>query len=220
MKTDLQFRENQVHALEANLSRMQANLELVRQKQENLTIRAPITGHLTALDAEIGQSIRPGERFGQIDVLDRYQVRVGIDEHWIARVEENRIGSFDFAGGTYRLRVRRKYMEVADGRFEVDMIFVDDQPEGLTRGQTLHIRLNLGDLTEAIVIPRGGFFQTTGGNWIYVVDSDEKLAVKRRIKTNRYNTQVYEVIEGLEPGEKVITSSYESFGDMERLVLK
>jgi len=219
-KNDIEFRENQVIALGDSLRRMEDNLEIVKSKQENLTLRAPISGFLTALDAEIGQSKQRGQRLGQIDVMDEFKVVVGIDEHWISRVELGRIGTFDFAGGTYQLKVDRKYMEVTDGRFEVDMAFDGDQTEGLTRGMTLHIRLNLGELTEAIVLPRGGFFQTTGGNWVYVVDSEEKFAEKRRIRTNRYNTQVYEVIEGLEPGEKVITSSYESFGDMERLVLK
>lgn len=219
-KNDIEFRENQVRALEVSLKRMQDNLDIVRQKQENLVLRAPIDGFLTALDAKIGQRKTPGQRLGQIDVLDRFKVVVGIDEHWLARVQEGRIGTFDFSGGTYELIVSRKYMEVTEGRFEVDMLFQQDPPAGLTRGMTLHIRLNLGDLEEAVVLPRGGFFQTTGGNWVYVVDQDEKLALKRRIRTNRYNTQVYEIVEGLEPGEKVITSSYESFGDMERLVLK
>ncbi len=217
---DIQFRENQVGALTDSLSRMENNLEIVKSKQDNLTLRAPISGFLTSLDAKIGQSKQRGQRLGQIDVLDDFKVVVGIDEHWISRVEVGRIGTFDFAGGSYQLKVDRKYMEVTDGRFEVDMVFDGKQTEGLTRGMTLHIRLNLGELTEAIVLPRGGFFQTTGGNWVYVVDNEEKYAEKRRIRTNRYNTQVYEVIEGLEPGEKVITSSYESFGDMERLVLK
>lgn len=221
MKNDLEFRQNQIENLEENLDRMQSNMRLVKLKQENLIIKAPISGHLTALDAEIGQMKRPGTRFGQIDVLDRFSVRVGIDEHWISRVEEGRLGTFEYANNSYELRVRRKYMEVTEGRFEVDMDFLGDvQAAGLTRGMTLHIRLNLGELTEAIVLPRGGFFQTTGGNWVYIVDADETFAVKRRIRTNRYNTQVYEVTEGLEPGEKVITSSYESFGDMERLILK
>jgi HlyD family secretion protein len=219
-KNDIKFRENQVVALTDSLDRMQQNLAIVKQKQENLVLRAPISGFLTALDAKIGQRKNPGERLGQIDVLDAFKVVVGIDEHWIARVEEGRIGTFDFSGKSYKLQVSRKYMEVTDGRFEVDMIFNGERPTGLTRGMTLHIRLNLGDLEEAVVLARGGFFQTTGGNWVYVVNSDETLAVKRRIRTNRYNTQVYEVVEGLEPGEKVITSSYESFGDMERLVLK
>lgn len=219
-KNDIKFRENQVVALTDSLDRMQQNLAIVKQKQENLVLRAPISGFLTALDAKIGQRKNPGERLGQIDVLDAFKVVVGIDEHWIARVEEGRIGTFDFSGKSYKLQVSRKYMEVTDGRFEVDMLFNGERPTGLTRGMTLHIRLNLGDLEEAVVLARGGFFQTTGGNWVYVVNSDETLAVKRRIRTNRYNTQVYEVVEGLEPGEKVITSSYESFGDMERLVLK
>ena len=217
---EIEFRGNQVLALDESLRRMQANLEIVKQKQENLVLRAPISGFLTALDAEIGQRKNPGQRLGQIDVLDAFRVVVRIDEHWLARVEENRIGTFDFSGGSYELTVSRKYMEVTDGSFEVDMLFNGEKPAGLTRGMTLHIRLNLGDLEEAVVLARGGFFQTTGGNWVYVVDADETLAVKRRIRTNRYNTQVYEVVEGLEPGEKVITSSYESFGDMERLVLK
>jgi HlyD family secretion protein len=217
---DIKFRENQVVALTDSLDRMQQNLAIVKQKQENLVLTAPISGFLTALDAKIGQRKNPGQRLGQIDVLDAFRVVVGIDEHWIARVEEGRIGTFDFSGESYKLNVSRKYMEVTEGRFEVDMLFVGEKPEGLTRGMTLHIRLNLGDLEEAVVLARGGFFQTTGGNWVYVVDDQETLAVKRRIRTNRYNTQVYEVVEGLEPGEKVITSSYESFGDMERLVLK
>lgn len=219
-KNDIEFRENQVAALTDSLIRMEQNLAIVKQKQENLVLRAPITGFLTALDAKIGQRKSPGQRLGQIDVLEAFKVVVGIDEHWIARVEEGRIGTFDFSGKSYRLQVSRKYMEVTEGRFEVDMLFNGERPTGLTRGMTLHIRLNLGDLEEAVVLARGGFFQTTGGNWVYVVNSDETLAVKRRIRTNRYNTQVYEVVEGLEPGEKVITSSYESFGDMERLVLK
>lgn len=219
-KNDIEFRENQVEVLKDSLRRMEDNLKIVKNKQDNLTLRAPISGFLTALDAEIGQSKQRGQRLGQIDVMDDFKVVVGIDEHWISRVEVGRIGTFDFAGETYQLKVDRKYMEVTDGRFEVDMAFDGEQAAGLTRGMTLHIRLNLGELTEAIVLPRGGFFQTTGGNWVYVVDNEERYAEKRRIRTNRYNTQVYEVIEGLEPGEKVITSSYESFGDMERLVLK
>ena len=220
MKNDLEFRENQVIALRESLRRMQDNLDLIKKKQENLIVKAPLSGHLTALNAEIGESKMPGQHFGQIDVIDRFRVSCMIDEHWISRVEVGRVGTFDWGGESHELRVRRKFMEVVEGRFEVDMDFVNGQPEGLSRGLTLHIRLNLGELSEAIVLARGGFFQTTGGNWVYVVDPEEKLAVKRRIRTNRYNTQVYEVIEGLEPGEKVITSSYESFGDMERLILK
>jgi HlyD family secretion protein len=219
-KNDLEFRQGQIDALEASLKRMQDNLEIVKQKQENLTIRAPVSGHLTALDAEIGQSKSPGQPLGQIDVLEGFRVRAAIDEHYIARVETGRKGEFDFAGKSYGLMVKKIYPEVKEGRFEVDMEFVGGGPEEITRGQTLHIRLELGDISEAILLPRGGFYQTTGGNWAYVVDESENVATKRKIRLGRQNPQVFEVLEGLEPGERIITSSYESFGNMDRLVLK
>jgi HlyD family secretion protein len=219
-QNDLEFRQGQIDALEASLKRMQDNLEIVKQKQENLTIKAPISGHLTALDAEIGQSKSPGQPLGQIDVLEGFKVRAAIDEHYIARVETGRKGEFDFAGKSYRLVVKKIFPEVKEGRFEVDMDFVGKEPEEITRGQTLHIRLELGDISEAILLPRGGFYQTTGGNWAYVVDQSENVATKRKIRLGRQNPQVFEVLEGLEPGDRVITSSYESFGNMDRLVLK
>jgi HlyD family secretion protein len=219
-KNDLEFRQGQIDALEASLNRMQDNLEIVKQKQENLTIKAPVSGHLTALDAEIGQSKSPGQPLGQIDVLEGFRVRAAIDEHYIARVETGRKGEFDFAGKSYGLIVKKIYPEVKDRRFEVDMEFVGGGPEEITRGQTLHIRLELGDISEAILLPRGGFYQTTGGNWAYVVEESENIATKRRIRIGRQNPQVFEVLEGLGPGERVITSSYESFGNMDRLVLK
>ena len=219
-RNDLEFRLGQIDALEASLKRMQDNLEIVKQKQDNLTIRAPVSGHLTALNAEIGQSKSPGQPLGQIDVLEGFRVRAAIDEHYIARIETGRTGEFDFAGKSYGLVVKKIYPEVIDGRFEVDMEFVDGGPEEITRGQTLHIRLELGDISEAILLPRGGFYQTTGGNWAYVVDESENVATKRKIRLGRQNPQVFEVLEGLGPGDRVITSSYESFGNMDRLVLK
>jgi HlyD family secretion protein len=219
-KNDLEFRQGQIDALEASLKRMQDNLAIVKQKQENLTIKAPVSGHLTALDAEIGQSKSPGQPLGQIDVLEGFRVRAAIDEHYIARVETGRKGEFDFAGKSYGLIVKKIYPEVKDRRFEVDMEFVGEGPEEITRGQTLHIRLELGDISEAILLPRGGFYQTTGGNWAYVVEESENIATKRKIKIGRQNPQVFEVLEGLGPGDRVITSSYESFGNMDRLVLK
>lgn len=219
-RNDLEFRRGQIDALEASLQRMQDNLEIVKQKQDNLTIKAPVSGHLTALNAEIGQSKSPGQPLGQIDVLEGFKVRAAIDEHYIARIETGRTGEFDFAGKSYGLVVKKIYPEVIEGRFEVDMEFVDAEPEGITRGQTLHIRLELGDISEAILLPRGGFYQTTGGNWAYVVDESENVATKRKIRLGRQNPQVFEVLEGLGPGDRVITSSYESFGNMDRLVLK
>ena len=219
-KNDLEFRQSQIDALEASLQRMQDNLMIVKQKQENLTIRAPVSGHLTRLRAELGEAKSQGQRLGQIDVLEGFKVRAAIDEHYIARVEKGRTGEFDFAGKSYQLNVKTIYPEVRDNRFEVDLEFVSQEPQDITRGQTLHIRLELGDISEAILLARGGFYQTTGGNWAYVVDESGSLATKRRIRLGRQNPQVYEVLEGLEPGERVITSSYENFGNMERLVLK
>jgi len=219
-KNDLEFRQRQIEAIEASLKRMQENLAIVKQKQENLTIKAPVSGHLTALNAEIGQSKSPGERLGQIDVLEGFKVRAAIDEHYIARVEVGKKGQFDFAGNTYTLAVKKIYPEVREGRFEVDMEFIGKEPADITRGQTLHIRLELSDVSEAILLPRGGFYQTTGGNWVYVLDKSTKVATKRKIRLGRQNPQMFEVLEGLKPGDQVITSSYESFGNMDRLVLK
>ena len=219
-KSDLKFRQAQINALEDSLERMESNLTILQQKQDNLTIKAPISGHLTALTAEIGETKGAGQQFGQIDVLEGFRVLAGIDEHYIARIELNRTGEFEFAGQTGKLVVTRIYPEVRDNRFEVDMEFIGKEPEGIRRGLTLHIRLELGDIAEAILLARGGFSQTTGGNWAYVLDESGDFALKRRIKVNRQNPDFFEVMEGLEPGDQVITSSYESFGNMERLVLK
>jgi HlyD family secretion protein len=219
-RQDSLFRAIQVKQLEESVDRLQSNLAIVKQKLEDLVIKAPIAGQLTSLDAEIGQSISQGQRLGQIDVLDSFKVRAEIDEHYIARIEVGRTGSFDLADETYRLIVKKIYPEVREGRFETDLYFYEQAPEGIRRGQTLHIRLELGDLSEALLLPRGGFFQKTGGQWVYVLDGSGDVAIKRNIRIGRQNTQVYEVLEGLEPGEKVITSSYDSFGDNEKLVLK
>jgi HlyD family secretion protein len=217
---DLEFRQLQVEALEGQVTRMQSNMEIIRSRLENLTIRAPVSGYLTALDAEIGQSKQAGQDLGQIDTLEGYRIRAGIDEHYLARVEVGRKGEFEFAGNSYDIIVKRKFPSVVDGRFDVDMEFVDESPAGITAGQTYHIRLELGDISEAILLARGGFSQTTGGNWAYVLESSGDVAIKRRIRLGRQNPDFFEVLEGLEPGEKVITSSYESFGNMDRLVLK
>lgn len=219
-KKDIEFRERQVEALESQVNRMNNNLEIIRSRLDNLTIRAPVSGYLTSLDAEIGQSKQAGIDLGQIDTLEGYRIRAGIDEHYLARVESGRKGEFEFAGNVYDTIVTKKYPNVVDGRFEVDMEFMDETPDGITAGQTYHIRLELGDISEAILLARGGFSQTTGGNWAYVLESSGDVALKRRIRLGRQNPDFFEVLEGLEPGEKVITSSYESFGNMDRLVLK
>lgn len=219
-KQDSLFRLNQIEALETSLEGMQENLAIVKQKQENLTLRAPIDGHLTSLNAEMGETKAPGERLGQIDVLDHFKVVAAIDEYYINRVEKGRFGSFEISGQTYRLKVDKIYLEVTDGRFEVDLTFIDVPPENIRRGQTLHIKLELGDLEEALLLARGGFYQKTGGQYVYVVDNSGDYAIKRSIKLGRHNPQVFTVLEGLAEGEQVITSSYDSFNDIDKLILK
>ncbi len=220
MRSDSIFRKIQIGQLETTLLRMQSNLEIVKEKQENLIIRAPITGMLTSLTAEIGESKTQGQPLGQIDILEDFKVRAAIDEHYIARVERGRYGTFDWAGGTHQLIVDRLYLEVRGGRFEVDLQFIDDEPEGIRRGMTVHIRLELGDLEKAVLLHKGGFYQKTGGQWVYVVDASGTFAEKKSIRLGRQNPQVFTVLEGLEPGEQVITSSYDSFGDIDKLILK
>lgn len=218
-KQDSIFREVQLTQLEESLVRMEANLEVVKQNLDNLTIKAPVSGQLTSLNAEIGESKTRGERLGQIDVLDGFKLRVDIDEYYISRVSIGQQGTFTFAGKEYMLQVSKVYPEVINGRFEVDMEFTGEEPEGIRRGQSQHIRLELGDPAEALLLARGGFFQKTGGQWVYLLDESGNLAVKQPIRLGRQNTDVFEVLEGLKPGDQVITSSYDTFGDIDKLVL-
>ena len=207
--------------LEAALERMGKNIEIVRTRLHNLTVRAPVTGQLTALEAEIGETKAKGTRLGQVDVLDGFRVRARIDEHYISRIGRGQHGTFEYDDEPEGLVIHRVYPEVVDGSFEVDLLFEDEAPAGIRRGQTLHIRLELGDLDEALQVARGGFYQSTGGNWAFVLDKAGDRAVRRKIKLGRQNVEVYEVIEGLRPGDQVITSSYENFGDdMDVLVLE
>jgi len=219
-KTDLFFQKQQISQMGKSLQRMQKNLELVKQRQENLTIQAPIDGLLTSFKAEIGESIPSGERIGKLDVMEGFKVRAEIDEHYLNRIEVGRIGTFDFAEKNHTLITTKIYQEVKDGKFEVDLIFKNSEPPGIRRGQTLHIKLALSETQEALQLSRGGFYQSTGGNWVYVVDPSGEFATKRDIQLNRQNTRFFEVMKGLEIGEKVITSSYENFGNIERLNLK
>jgi len=218
-RQDSIFRKVQIQQLEESLRRMQTNLGLVKTKLENLTIRAPVSGQLTALNAEIGESKSVGERLGQIDILDGFKVRTPVDEYYLHRIQKGLHGDFDFAGATYELMVDKIFPEIRNGRFDVDLVFSATEPEGIRRGQTLHIRLELGNLNQAILLARGGFYQKTGGQWVYVLDKSNKFAYKRQIRLGMQNPQMFEVLEGLEPGEQVITSSYENFGDNDILVL-
>ncbi len=210
---------NQLTQMEASVRRMEANYEVLQRILDNLTFRAPVSGHLTALEAEIGELRTAGFRFGQIDVLDGYKVRAGVDEFYIARVNRGQTATTQpIAGTEYKMTVKRVYPEVREGRFEVDLEFDGEIPDGIRRGQTIRFLLEMSDPAEAVLLPRGGFFQSTGGNWVYVVDPSGDFAVKRNIRIGRQNTQHYEVLDGLNPGDLVVTSSYDTFGDADRLV--
>ncbi|CAM4281314.1 efflux RND transporter periplasmic adaptor subunit [Gillisia limnaea] len=194
-------------------------LELMRRKVGDLVVKAPVDGQLTALDAEIGQSKQKGERLGQIDVISGYKVRAEIDEHYISRIFNGQRGTFTFNGKDYDLEIRKVYTQVSNGRFQVDMHFVDGVPENIRRGQSLQIKLALSQEKEAVLVSKGGFFQQTGGNWIFKLSDDGETAYRTPIRLGSQNTEYYEVLEGIEPGDKVITSSYSNFGDIEELVL-
>jgi len=219
-KADSLFRSVQVETIKANLDNMRKNLELVRQRVENLNVRATVDGQLGLLVPEIGQSISRGANMGQINVLTSYKVTAQIDEHYIDRVRTQLTATLDRQGNEFDLVVRRVYPEVRNGTFEIDMVFIDSMPDNIRAGQTYYTSLQLGQPKESVLVPIGGFFQETGGQWIFVLDPSESFAVKRNISIGRKNPKYYEVLEGLQPGEKVIISGYESFGKNERLVFK
>jgi HlyD family secretion protein len=200
--------------------RTQNALSVMRQKVGDLVVRAPVDGQLTSLDAEIGQSKNKGERLGQIDVLSGFKVRVDIDEHYISRIYTGLFGEFTFAGKDYKLKIKKVYTQVTNGRFQVDMEFDGEVPPGIRRGQTLQIRLALSDETQALLLAKGGFYQQTGGNWVFKVSEGGNKAYKVDVQLGRQNPDYYEVLGGLKPGDKVVTSSYENYGSMQELILK
>ncbi|GAB4032933.1 efflux RND transporter periplasmic adaptor subunit [Spirosoma jeollabukense] len=207
----------QIKQLEGTLQRTQKNVALWQQTLDNLVVKAPVSGQLSSIDVEVGSNINRGQNIGQIDDLNGFKMRVGVDEHYISRVFSGLKGSFEFNGKMHELEISRVYPEVKSGRFEVDMVFPKGAPEGIKRGQSSPIQLELGKAAKATLLPVGGFFSDTGGNWVYVVDKSGKRAVKRPITLGRKNPEFYEVLSGIEPGEQVITSSYENFGDNEVL---
>jgi HlyD family secretion protein len=219
-RQDSILRAIQVDQLEKSVIRMQENLKVVQQKQENLVLTAPITGQLTSLNAEVGESKHRGERLGQIDVLDGFKLRAEVDEYYISRISIDQKGSVEITGTSYDLNITKVYPEVKNGRFQIDLEFVGDEPDDIRRGQTVKINLALGDLSEAVLIARGGFYQKTGGRWAFVLDKSGNFATRRNIEIGRQNPQVYEVLSGLEPGEKVITSSYDNIEHFDRIVFK
>lgn len=206
--------------VQSSYMRTQNALELMRRKVADLIVKAPVDGQLTSLDAEIGQSKNKGERLGQIDVLSGFKVRVDIDEHYISRIYTGQRGSFSFNNKQYFLVIKKVFTQVTNGRFQVDMEFENEVPEGIRRGQTLQIRVALSEEKQALLVPKGGFFQLTGGNWIFKVSDNGSTAYKVDISLGSQNTEYYEVLSGLQPGDKVVTSSYDNYGDVQELVLK
>ena len=221
LKQDSANTKTELEQARQSYGRTQNAQEVMRKKVGDLIVRSPIDGQLTSLDAEIGQSKNKGERLGQIDVLDGFKVRVNVDEHYLSRIYPEQTGTFSFAGKEYTLKIKKIFTQVnPNGSFQVDMEFVGDEPKGIRRGQTLQIVLALSDETEAITVPRGAFFQQTGGNWIFKVSEDGSKAYRVPIQLGRQSIDQYEVLDGLNPGDKVITSSYENFGDIQELILK
>lgn len=220
LKQDKSSNSQQIAQAQQSYNGSQTALNVMRKKVGDLIVRAPINGQLTSLDAEIGQSKNKGERLGQIDVLSGYKVRVDIDEHYLSRVVIGLMAETSFAGKTYKLKINKVYTQVTAGRFQVDMQFVDAVPEGIRRGQTMQIRLALSDETQALLLAKGGFYQQTGGNWVFKVSNNGETAFRTDVQLGRQNPDYYEVLSGLQPGDRIVTSSYENYGTMQELVLK
>ncbi|WP_166968066.1 efflux RND transporter periplasmic adaptor subunit [Yeosuana marina] len=215
---DDELRKTSLAGLDTDLERMKTTLSMVYKRLDHLNVKAPADGQLGFLDAEIGQNIAQGQRIGQINVLTDYKIEATIDEHYIDRVKRNLTAVLERNGNNYPLRLRKVYPEVRDGKFKVDLVFTKDKPETIRTGQSYNIKLQLGESNQALLLPKGSFFQSTGGQWIFVIQGDE--ALKRPISIGKQNSRYYEVLDGLKPGEKVITSNYDNFGDAERIVLK
>ncbi len=211
---------NQKRSIDESLKRMEHNLSLLRKNIENAYVRAPANGKLSSFNVEIGEMKVGGEHLGQIDMQDGFKLRANIDERYLSRVYTGQRADFDLNGKNFELEIARIYSDVTNGSFQVDLHFLADHPKSVKRGQTIQLRLQFSGETDALIIKRGGFFQETGGNWIYVVDPSNSFAIKRNIRINRQNTNQYEVMEGLKPGEKVIISSYDSFGNKDKLIFK
>jgi HlyD family secretion protein len=219
-KNDSLIRVTSMQSLESDMIKMRQMLVLVRERLDNLNVKAPVDGQLGMLDAEIGQRINEGQRIGQINVLENFKIKALIDEHYIDRVVRDLPATLDRNGTNFNLKVRKVYPEVRNGQFEIDLVFEGTTPDNIRTGQTYHIKLELGESGKAVLLPRGGFFQSTGGQWVYVLNEDGSEATKRNIRIGKQNPQYYEVLEGLNAGEKVITSGYEMFGTNDRITFK
>lgn len=211
------MRQSQIASLEDTVEQLQTNLEFARRNLDSLIVTAPITGQLSSFDAELGQSKQPGQTLGQIDDVDDFKLKVLIDEFYVTRTQEGQYGEFTLSGRTWPLRIARVYPQVVNGQFEVDMEFTAGTPPDIRRGQTLQTRVQLGDASEALLLARGGFFQDTGGNWAFVLDDTGQYAYKREITLGRRNPEYFEVLDGLEAGERVLTSEYAAYATMDRI---
>lgn len=219
-RQDSLYRSVQIAQMHESLENMRLNMNMIRRRKENLSVKAPISGELGLLDVELGQSVAAGAKIGQINNLDSYKIEAQIDEHYIDRVAPGLEATFERQNEKYSSVIRKVYPEVRDGKFKADFRFEGQQPENIRTGQTYYLNLQLGQSAEAILIPRGSFYQNTGGKWVYVLNADGTKATKRSVRIGRQNPQYYEVLEGLAPGDKVIISSYDSFGDKDELLLK
>lgn len=216
---DSLYRSIQVERLRESLANMEHNLQLVRQRADNLQVRASYDGQLGSLTPELGQNIPSGANIGKINILDNYKIQVSIDEHYIDRISLGLTGKFEQQNTSYNVYVSKVYPEVHGGQFRTDLIFDDERPENIRVGQTYYINLELGEATESVLIPRGSFYQSTGGRWIFVINEEGTEATRRDIRIGKQNPQYYEITEGLQPGEKVITSGYDSFGEAEKIII-
>lgn len=218
-RQDSIYRSIQVNQMETSLRNMERNLKLIHEQQGNLNVKAPVDGQLTILDVELGQSVPQGGRLGQIHVLTSFKVVARIDEHYIDKVRVGLTAILERQGQEFKLKIRKVLPEVREGRFAVELVFDGETPQNMRTGQTYYTRLQLGDPKESLLLPRGNFFQSTGGQWVFVIDADGKTATRRNIKIGSQNPKYYELLEGIEPGEQVIISGYDTFGDNEKLVL-
>lgn len=218
VRSDSLFRLSQVGSITSNLELIQQNLRFLRDNLQNLVIKAPIDGQLSGLNVELGQTKQRGERLAQIDVLESFKVRARIPEHYVSRVSIGLQGSFTHAGREHSIEIFKVYPEVSNGEFDVDLRFVGEKPD-VRRGQTFQVRLQLSEDMEAVMLPRGPFFQDTGGQWVYVVDAEGK-ASKRDVKLGRQNPDMYELLEGLATGDRVVTSRYSAFNDADELIIE
>ena len=216
---DERLQSSQLAQLRASAANLNESLDIARQSLDALTVRAPAAGQLTAFSIQIGQSLSPGERLGQIDSAGRNKLVAQVDEFYLGRVELGQTARASWGGETYELKVAKIYPQVRGGQFEVDFQFVGDEPENVQRGQTLQLRLTLDDPAPALLIPNGSYYTETGGNWVFVASPDGDEAVKRPVRLGRRNSDFIEVLDGLEPGERVITSPYTGFADKDRLDL-